>query len=268
MSRLVAMLREKYPAAEYAFFSELRNGTGWSRVTRSADAVAFSLWPSRGLELLGFECKVSRSDWKRELAAPAKAEAIQQYCDRWWVVVSDPKIVAEGELPPTWGLLAATKGLDEGSKLKVITAAPKLEPKPIDRPILASMLRNFADAREADFANRLEPMLQERLKHDRPYIEAENERLRKQLAELGQSITKFENASGLNVRNGWDLPHLGELKQLLFGPGWHRGSLEALRKAAGEAAKTYTQAAEDAARAATVIDQLFADLDKKKPEAA
>ena len=47
----------------------------------SGDAVIMSLWPSRGLELHGVEIKVSRADWKREAADPAKAEAIAAYCD-------------------------------------------------------------------------------------------------------------------------------------------------------------------------------------------
>lgn len=263
MSGLVDMLRARYPTAEYAFFAELRNGTGWSGVTRTADAVALSLWPSRGLELLGFECKLSRSDWKRELAEPAKAEAIQQYCDRWWIVVSDASFVHEAELPPTWGLLAATKGLEEGSKLKVVKAAPKLEPKPLTRKIFASMLRNFADAREADFNQRLQPMIAEARKADRPRIEADYERLKTMHEELAAAVTKFEDASGLSVRHPYDLPHLGELKQLVFGPGWHRGSLENLRKVAGEAAAKYTEAAEDAARAQAAIEKLFAQLEKK-----
>lgn len=262
MSRLVEMLRERYPTNEYAFFAELRNGTGWSRGPRSADAVAFSLWPSRGLELIGFECKVSRSDWKRELAAPAKAEAIQQYCDRWWVVVSDPKIVQEGELPPTWGLLAATKGLDQGSKLKVITAAPKLEPKDIDRLMLASMFRNFAESRDADFNQRVEPLVAARLETTRSYVEGDYERLKKQFADLTDEVAKFESASGLDVRRGWDLPHIGKLKQLLFGPGFARGSLAHLRKAASEAEQQYVEAAEDAARARSAIDEIFAAIDK------
>ena len=96
---LRALLRKKYAAPEYALFEEVRNGTGFSRsVTRSADALAYSLWPSRGLELHGFELKISRSDWQRELLKPAKAEALQQFCDRWWVV-APVDLVQPGELP-------------------------------------------------------------------------------------------------------------------------------------------------------------------------
>lgn len=56
-------------------------------------------------EILGFEVKVSRSDWLSELKKPEKADSLARYCDRWYLVISDPKIVKDGELPPTWGLL-------------------------------------------------------------------------------------------------------------------------------------------------------------------
>ena len=46
------------------------------------------VWPSRGLYLHGFEIKVHRNDWLRELKNPAKAEEIAGYCHFWWVVAT------------------------------------------------------------------------------------------------------------------------------------------------------------------------------------
>ena len=63
-SEVVNRLRDRYPSAAYAFFEQVRNGTGYSRtVVRTADALAFSLWPSRGLTLDGFEIKAYRGDY-------------------------------------------------------------------------------------------------------------------------------------------------------------------------------------------------------------
>lgn len=63
-------LRQKFPAQEYALFFEVRSATGFPGRLRSADALAMSLWPSRGLELHGFEIKVSLqkvlTDFERE----------------------------------------------------------------------------------------------------------------------------------------------------------------------------------------------------------
>lgn len=74
------LLRRRYPAPAWAFLEEVRNQTGYARTIRTADALAMSLYPSRGLHLHGFEVKVSRADWFRELNDPKKAEEIAAYC--------------------------------------------------------------------------------------------------------------------------------------------------------------------------------------------
>lgn len=143
---LMNLLRARYPAPEYALFSQLANGTG-GHFSRTADAVAMSLWPSRGLELLGFEVKVSRADWHRELRNPKKAESWVKICDRWYVVVADESIVQPGELPPTWGLMLPQRG-----KLKIQVEAPKLDPEPMTRPTLAALLRKVHSVSPAETA--------------------------------------------------------------------------------------------------------------------
>ena len=82
---LADRLAKKYAAPQYAFLEQVRNGTG-GFANRSADAMALSLWPSRGLMLDGFEIKGYRTDWLRELKNPAKAEELAVYCNRWWIV--------------------------------------------------------------------------------------------------------------------------------------------------------------------------------------
>lgn len=129
----------RFAAPAWALLFEVPDGTGGNK-NRSADAVAMSLYPSRGLELNGFEIKVSRSDWQKELADPSKAEAVCKYCDRWWIVAGDKSIVKPGELPPTWGLLVA-----QGKRLVCKTQAPKLEPQPVNRRFLAALLRRVEE---------------------------------------------------------------------------------------------------------------------------
>ena len=63
---LCKLLRYRFCQPEWAFLSQVRNGTGYLRTTRTADALAMSLWPSRGLHLYGFEIKVRKSDWKKD----------------------------------------------------------------------------------------------------------------------------------------------------------------------------------------------------------
>ena len=108
-TEIYAALRARYCAPEHALFFEVANGTG-SNIRRYADAVAMNLFPSRGLTLSGFEVKVSKHDWRRELKSPHKAEeGIFKYCDHWWVVAPSG-IVGKDELPSTWGLLEFSDG--------------------------------------------------------------------------------------------------------------------------------------------------------------
>jgi hypothetical protein len=73
----------------------------------------------------------------RELKQPYKADPIKQFCDRWYVVCADAKIVKYAdELPHGWGLMFA-----EGGKLVEFIEAPKLTPQPVDRAFLAALMR-------------------------------------------------------------------------------------------------------------------------------
>lgn len=227
-AELSQMLRERLPADQWALLFEVPNGTGFARrVKRTADAIAMSLWPSRGLELHGFEMKVSRSDWQRELADPSKAESIQRFCDRWWVVVSDANIVHPGELPPTWGLLAP-----RGSKLVVKVDAPKLEAQPVDRLFLASLLRAAQDASPAkaqiaaavDAERKLQLEIEER-RRESVRLHAEHER-----DLLKKSIEAFERASGVKI-DGWHGERIGAAVNLVLrvGPENVRRQFESLR---------------------------------------
>ncbi|WP_066681647.1 hypothetical protein [Sphingomonas sp. CCH9-E2] len=129
-----AALARKFCAPEYALFYEVGDATG-GRARRWADAIAMGLWPSRGIALQGFEIKVSRSDWLNELRQPAKAEAIARYCRYWWIV-TPPDLVREGELPERWGHYEV-----RGNGLKVVRAAPPLDPVPVSPEFLAALLR-------------------------------------------------------------------------------------------------------------------------------
>ncbi len=139
---LIDTLRKTYADREWVLIPQVANGTG-AGAGRTADAIAMNCWPSRGLELHGFEVKTYRGDWLRELKQPEKAEAIFQYCDRWWIVTpaGESVIFAEDVLPPTWGLVKVE--LQTG-KLEIAKDAPKLKPKALDRAFVAAVLRGLA----------------------------------------------------------------------------------------------------------------------------
>jgi hypothetical protein len=70
------------------------------------DAIYVGFTSSSGRILVGHELKVSRSDWLNELNKPGKADPWADQCHQWWLVVNDPTIVHDGELPAGWGLMS------------------------------------------------------------------------------------------------------------------------------------------------------------------
>lgn len=140
-----ALLRKRYAHPEWALCFEVANGTG-AAARRYADAVAMNLFPSRGLALHGFEIKVSKSDFRSEIAKPEKSVDVQQYCDHWWIV-APAEAVDETLLPKTWGWMRV-----DGARLVVAKQAPELEAKPVTRTFMAALVRraNEVDAAEVD----------------------------------------------------------------------------------------------------------------------
>jgi hypothetical protein len=174
---------------------EVRNGTGYQRTTRTADAIAMSLWPSRGLELCGFEIKVSKSDWQSELRQPAKAESICQFCDRWWMVAA-PDVIEISELPPTWGLLVPT---EKGDKLRTVREAPVLNPKPVDRLFLAALMRRTA----VTGAEELKEEFKKGVEVGKVSEANELKFLKEDFDSLTKCVGEFERASGVSIQ-GWE----------------------------------------------------------------
>jgi hypothetical protein len=106
---------------------------------RTADFAAVDTYPSSKCAIHGVEVKVSRSDWLRELKDPGKSAACMAWCSHWWLAVPDKAIVADGELPPGWGLLAATER-DGVLCLRAAVKAPRRAVPPIPPESLASLL--------------------------------------------------------------------------------------------------------------------------------
>ncbi|WP_368761994.1 hypothetical protein [Klebsiella pneumoniae] len=190
-----SLLRARFCSPEWAIFFEVGDGTGATQ-RRWADAVAMNMYPSRGLEIHGFEIKVSRSDWLRELKDPAKSSPVQQYCDRWWIVA--PKdIIKPGELPPTWGHYDVTPG-----GIRQIVAAPKLDAIPTTRAFMAAMMRRAGGVDEDEVRAAVE---RERQKLDEQYsarVQREVEMRTRKSSEALEKLAEFERETGLSL-NGY-----------------------------------------------------------------
>lgn len=201
------LLRARHAPPEWAFMEEVAPATGGG--TRYADAVAVNLWSSRGHEVVGYEVKVSRSDWLRELKQPEKAEPVMRYCDRWFVV-TEKDCIKPGELPVNWGHMER-----RGSRLVQVAPAPRLEPKALTREFFASLMRRGHEQIEKiasnTFASRLAARLAEIDADAERRIEHRTREQRREVEETRAQIEKLEAATGLKISR-WAGPPIATIK--------------------------------------------------------
>lgn len=204
-SDLIAAMLVRYTDDAWALLTEVPDGTGFHK-TRRADAIAMSLWPSRGLVLHGHELKASRNDWLRELKKPSKAESICRFCDHWWIVAGSREIVRDDELPPTWGLLVYQSG-----SLVTAKQAPRLEASPVDRPFLAGLLRAATKIQSRADADILRSARQTGYDEGFKAASKSDGRLLEEIANLKTNIDNFQKISGVRI-NQWDKSHATALR--------------------------------------------------------
>lgn len=192
-------MKAKFSSDAYALVFEVPNATGFAK-SRSCDAMAVSLWPSRGLDVHGFEFKASRSDWLRELKEPAKAEAFHQYCDFWWLVTEDSKVCDPKELPKGWGLMTLTKN---GDALRTVTQAERLTPKPWDRAFVAAFARGTTkENMKASEQEMRDAIWKEVQKREKQWEETNGTLLKKfqeKYEKLEETVREFERETGIIV---------------------------------------------------------------------
>jgi hypothetical protein len=206
---VMSALRKRHEGSEWAFFEEVPDGTG-AQSRRRADGLAMNLWPSRGLELHGYEVKVDKVDWRNESSNPEKAEALGRFCDRWWLVIDDLKIIEGHDVPLVWGILVATDG-----KIRTHREASKLDAQPLTRSMVASLLRRAADARDEGLKKMIRPEdveaeVERRMKIDADRIRAESDpgRTRIRLKQLEEWAEKIKEMTGVSPGSDWNMPSL------------------------------------------------------------
>jgi hypothetical protein len=204
--RLVEFIENTYGQDKgWLVLDQVRSGiSSWH--IRTADALAYGMWPSKGQLIMGFEIKVSYGDWQRELQVPEKADEIAKYCDKWWVVAPKDLIPVQ-ELPEKWGLLEPAR-----TKLHVKKQAVDLETgyKDLPREFISCIFRRFVEkvkkpARE-DLRNEYNRGIQEGL--DRAVyqeMDKEMKQISYQYKQLKEAVAKFEETSGVQLTGdyGW-----------------------------------------------------------------
>jgi hypothetical protein len=193
-------LRKRYKEPEYILLREVRNQTGYQDPNTSyADAMAFSTWPSRGMEILGMEIKASRSDWLREKKNPKKAESLFRFCNAWYLVTPEGVRIEPGELPSSYGHLVVKK-----RGVTVAKEAPPQTPLDPSRAFLMSCLRNASSrsASKAELNAAVRGANADAEKFWKAHYEEFQAIHERRLAQLEKTIADFETASGIRL-GGW-----------------------------------------------------------------
>lgn len=201
--QVIKRLASKFPSPQYGFLTQIRNGTG-GLYGGTADAMAMSVWPSRGLELYGFEVKVSRTDWLKEWKKPEKAENFAGYMHYWYLVVGNEDIVKAEELPATWGLIVPS-----GNGLKITKQAPKNEHiVPIDYVLMGGIFRNVAEQCVAK--ETLQDRFDEQFERGKEWQQRYVKEAERELGELKTALADFHKASGIQISQWGNNGDLGK----------------------------------------------------------
>ncbi|KLK91403.1 hypothetical protein AA309_20085 [Microvirga vignae] len=239
-----------YAPPSHRVFFEVSNDTG-AKARRWIDAVAVGIWPSTGHEIIGIEIKVSRGDWKRELAMPEKAQSLMRFCTRWYLACPEG-LVKPDELPATWGMLIYR---DDGT-IKNKVQAKRLDPEPLTPGFMMAVLRN-ASAVDMELVSRL---VADQVKEKRASFEREVERaVERRIQDVSSNQKRaLEIAEKLKAITGEDLLRWGFDDQALaaaylfmkasrvhsvqgFGPSDLPGVIDALGRAQETLTKIFNQ---------------------------
>ncbi len=131
---------------EWAFFPELRAGTGYKSYRKKDnpqqrfDAWAINLYPSMKHLTIAYEIKVSRSDFLHELKHPNKRVQAMEHSNEFYFVV--PKgLVTVAEVPEDCGLIE----VNEQGITRVVKKAIRRTEVKLTWNFLASIARRVVE---------------------------------------------------------------------------------------------------------------------------
>ena len=200
----------------YVTAVQVNNGAGFG-YSRTLDAIVFDTWPSAGLHLHGLEIKVSKQDLRRELQNTNKFSEWEPHLDQFSIIA--PRGLVDLELlPPKWGLFQPDEkgGLRARRKPLMLHAEKRTK---LSRSMAAAFVRALVDrslsneAKAAEFTRGFERGKDEGERNMR----WEHQRV----GELERAITKFEQASGVQIAT-WQSDKIGEAVKLVMEGGIER----------------------------------------------
>lgn len=114
-AQAIEALHKRHPQSEGKF----ANVVEFMRI----DFLSVGVWKSTGFVVNGYEIKVSRGDWLKELKDPLKSAENMRRVDHWWLAAPTGVVKSEEEIPDGWGYLRI-----QGNGSVVVIEAPRLRP--------------------------------------------------------------------------------------------------------------------------------------------
>jgi len=200
MKPLLDILYGRFPKGEYEIMAEVSDHI--TMRNRSADYIVTGMFPSRGLTITGIEVKSHRSDWLLEKKNPKKAENIFRFCDYFYLLTTSDGIATLEEIPQPWGWLSV-----KGDRIFTMKKAPQLQPEPLSRPFIFSMLRRANDKKNYVHKESIEDAIKQRAEEVRGISQTRIDRLQEEKRDLQKRILDFESCSGIKVGANltWDM---------------------------------------------------------------
>lgn len=203
------MLFNKYTEkGEHVLLFDVPNVVGVNS-SRRCDAVAIGMWQSSGRLIQGFEVKVSRGDWLKEVRDVTKADPFIEQCDRWWLVTGHQAVAKSEEIPDAWGWMTATK---TGLRIQR-PAKPLPQDKDHMRRLWAFALIRAATDRSGDskaFEAAINKRYAELQRQSDERVEMQIRRINPEFEALRKKVEQFEAASGMKLED-WRLGNVGKL---------------------------------------------------------
>lgn len=143
-SQIIDIIERRHQPPEWIFIRELRIGTGWVNTYRSKagvyiDGFALNCYPSKNMQRIAYEVKISRGDFLAELKNPEKREPFMRYVNQFFFA-TPVGLVEPEEIPDDLGLIEIHG--DGFWKIKV--NAPHRRAERPDWPLVASIARSLS----------------------------------------------------------------------------------------------------------------------------
>jgi len=145
--QIIELLDAYHDAKEWAFFEELRIGTGFGKDSEQRlDAWAIHYHPSKKNVVRCYEIKVSKSDFKKELESPLKRRPGIRLSNEFYFI-APAGIIDHALIPPECGLMEVIDGA-----IVTVIPAPFRDVFPPTWNFVAAICRNFDKPRAYKWA--------------------------------------------------------------------------------------------------------------------